>query len=354
MTIKDIAKRCKVGVSTVSRAMNDHPDINPETKAMILRVIKESNYVPNNSARNLKRSDARAIAVLIKGIGNTFFNQLLSVIEKACHDRGYSCILQRVEEGEDEIDVALKIAKEKKLRGIVFLGGNFSHPRDKMLQMEIPYVLSTIYSTDAKADDCASVSVDDFTESYKMTDYLIGLGHRRIAIITACREDESIGKLRLMGYCRALEEHGIPLDEKLVCYMEKNVDQYSFRSGYKITKELLKRDAAFTALYATSDTLAIGACRALKEEGIRVPEDCSVAGFDGMDAGEFYIPAITTIRQPVEKIALATADLLFEMIKNKEQPKRVIFDGELLVRESTAACKKTDTRVKIPFDPYII
>lgn len=340
MTIKDIAKKCKVGVSTVSRAMNNHPDINPETKEMILKVIQESNYVPNNSARNLKRSDAKAIAVLIKGIGNTFFNQLIGVIERECQAKKYSCILQRVEEGENEVDVALGIAKEKKLRGIVFLGGNFSHPEEKMKRLEVPYVLSTIYTSDNKENVCASVSVDDFKESYKMTDYLIGLGHRRIAIITARREDESIGKLRLLGYRKALEDHGIPFDEDLVCYMEMNVDQYSFRSGYKITKNLLKRKVDFTALYATSDTLAIGACRALKEAGIRVPEDCSVAGFDGVDAGEFYNPSITTIRQPAEGIARATAKLLFDMIGKKEKPKRMIFEGELLERESTAVPPK--------------
>ena len=97
---------------------------------------------------------------------------------------------------------------------------------------------------------------------------------------------------------------------------------------------LEKRD--FTALYATSDTLAIGACRALKEAGLDIPGDCSVAGFDGMDMGAYYIPSLTTIRQPVGKIASASADLLFNMIKGKEKPKKQIFEGELLIRESTA------------------
>ena len=114
-----------------------------------------------------------------------------------------------------------------------------------------------------------------------------------------------------------------------------NKDKYSFQTGYKLTKELLKK-TDFTALYATSDTLAIGACRALKEAGISVPNECSVAGFDGMEAGEFYIPSITTIRQPVEKIAKATAELLFDMIKGKEVPRQLVFEGELLERESTA------------------
>lgn len=339
MTIKDIAKKCGVGVSTVSRAMNNHPDINPETKGMIMRVIEESNYVPNNSARNLKRSDAKAIAVLVKGIGNTFFSELVRGLEKECQKRGYSCILQNVEEQDNELDTALHIAKEKKLRGLVFLGGNFSHPKEKLDQLEVPYVLSTICTAGMQGENRAAVSVDDFRESYKMTDYLISLGHRDIAIITAPREDESIGKLRLLGYKKALEDHGIPYREALVSFMDMNEDRYSFRSGYRLAGKLLDQ-AKFTALYATSDTLAIGACRALKERGISVPGDCSVAGFDGMEAGEFYIPSITTIRQPVEKIAKATADLLFDMIDGKENAKQLIFDGELLKRESTAQTKQ--------------
>lgn len=336
MTIKDIARKCGVGVSTVSRAMNNHPDINSETKDMILKVIEESNYVPNNSARNLKRSDAKAIAVLVKGIGNTFFSELVSGLERECQKQGYSCILQHVEEQENELDVALHIAKEKKLRGLVFLGGSFSQPEEKMKQLEIPYVLSTICTKGIGENSYAAVSVDDFKESYKMTKYLIGLGHRDIGILTAPKEDESIGKLRLMGYQKALKDSGIPFREELVSYMDASEDKYSFRSGYSLTKKLLER-TDFTALYATSDALAIGACRALKEAGISVPKDCSVAGFDGMEAGEFYIPSITTIRQPVEKIAKASAELLFHMIENNQRPEQVIFEGELLKRESTSA-----------------
>ena len=125
MTIKDIAKKCHVGVSTVSRAMNNHPDINPETKEKILKAIEEANYVPNNSARNLKRNDAKAIAVLVKGIGNTFFSELVGILERECEKKGYSCILQYVDEQEDEWDVAIRVGKEKRLRGLVFLGGSF-------------------------------------------------------------------------------------------------------------------------------------------------------------------------------------------------------------------------------------
>ena len=137
-----------------------------------------------------------------------------------------------------------------------------------------------------------------------------------------------------MGYRKALEEQNMTFDSDLVCHMDMNDDCYSFETGYKLTKKLLER-TDFTALYAASDMLAIGACRALKERGISVPEDCSVAGFDGLEVGDYYIPTITTIVQPVEDIAKASTKLLFNMIEGKEGPRQMLFKGELLKREST-------------------
>ena len=124
VTIRDIARKCGVGVSTVSRAMNNHPDINPQTREKILRVIRESGYVPNNSARNLKRADARAVALLVKGMDNMFFTDIIHIIERDTQEQGYACILQQVEDGENELEIALELVKEKKLRGIIFLGGS--------------------------------------------------------------------------------------------------------------------------------------------------------------------------------------------------------------------------------------
>ena len=120
ITIRDIARICGVGVSTVSRAINNHPDINPETKETIMRVIKENNYVPSNSARNLKRQDAKAIAVLVKGINNSFFSQMIKVLEEEIKEKSYSMVLQHVDYDDDEVEVALKLVKEKRLRGIIF------------------------------------------------------------------------------------------------------------------------------------------------------------------------------------------------------------------------------------------
>ena len=173
ITIKDVARICGVGVSTVSRAINNHPDINEETKNMILQIIREHNYIPNNSARNLKRSVSRTIVVFIKGIDNPFFSTMIKIFAEEIQKKRYSFLLHRVDEGEDEVDVAIEMMKEKKPKGIIFLGGCFSHSQEKLKQLDIPFVLSTIASTEQMdQDQFSSISVDDMAESYKMVSYL--------------------------------------------------------------------------------------------------------------------------------------------------------------------------------------
>lgn len=327
---------CGVGVTTVSRAINNHPDINEETKAMIMKVIKENHYVPNNSARNLKRSASKTIAVLIKGITNPFFSKMLQVFERETQRQKYSYILQRVEENQDEIDVAIELEKEKRLKGIIFLGGYFSHSKEKLEQLTVPFVLSTIGMThEVDRNNYSSVSVDDFMESYKMVDYLCSIGHKKIAILSASMEDESIGKLRFQGYKKALEDNGIELDESLIRCMKEDIETYTMENGYVVTKELLSSGVDFSAIYAVSDSLAVGACRAIVEAGKKVPDDYSVAGFDGLDISYYYNPSITTIRQPVEQIAVETIRILFDLIQKRTTQAHKIFPAELVVREST-------------------
>lgn len=335
VTIKDIARMCGVGVSTVSRAMNNHPDINPETKRMIMETIRLHNYIPNNSARNLKRTASKEIAVLVKGISNPLFLRMIKVFEEEIQKEKYSLVLHHVDEWQDEVDEAIKLEKEKRLRGIVFLGGQFTHSIDKLDQMSVPFVLSTIdLASEEGKKRYATVSVDDKKESGKVVDYLISKGHKKIAIITSTKEDESIGKLRLEGYYESLEKHGIKIDPSLVKYMRPELGSYTMENGYALTKELLEEEADFTALYVISDRMAIGACKAIFDSGKNVPEDYSVVGFDGLEMAQFYNPSITTLRQPMEEMAKATIHMLFEMIRKKSGRQRMLFEGELMEAQS--------------------
>ena len=339
LTIEEVAKLCGVGVSTVSRAINNHPDINEDTKQMVMDTIKKYHYVPNNSARNLKRIDSNTIAVLIKGISNPFFTDMIQVFEREITKKKYSFVLQHVEEFEDEVDVAIRLEKEKRLKGIVFLGGLSNHTAEKLEQLAVPFVISTVNAA-ALGQDCAYVTVDDVRESCKMVEYLCRCGHRKIAMLSAGREDASIGSQRLEGYKKALEQFGIAYDEELVRRTKDRYPTYSMENGYALTKELLESGKEFTCIYASSDSMAVGACKALFDAGKRIPQDYSVAGYDGLSIAAYYEPSITTIRQPRREMAEATIKLMFDLIKKKAANKQQIFEAELVVGGSTRSLQE--------------
>ncbi len=336
VTIKDIAKKCGVSVSTVSRAINDYPGVSQSTKNMIMEAVRENQFIPNNSARNLKRLESNSIVVLVKGIGNPFFQPMISILEKKIHAHKYTFILQSMNDNEDEIEVALEMILEKKPKGIIFLGGYFYHTEEKLRQLTIPCVIGAVGGMDRKNSKIfSSVHVDDVKESYKIVDYLCRAGHRRIAFFAASREDRSIGALRLSGYRAALSDNGLPVAEELICYSGPEEDAYSMERGYHGARRLLERGIEWTAVYAISDSVAIGICRALKEAGKSIPEEYSVVGFDGLEIASYYIPTITTVKQPVEEMAEDVADILFDTIENNAPVQHRIFEGELLIRESS-------------------
>lgn len=341
ITIKDIAKQCGVGISTVSRAINNHPDINPKTRKMVMQVIEETGFIPNNSARNLKRTDAKCIAVLVKGITNPFFSSMIQIIEEETQKNKYALVLRHVEAQEDEIDVALELEKEKRLRGIVFLGGRFTHSEEKLEKLKVPFIFSTIgidISDSIDRIEFSNITVDDKLESEKMTEYLLSLGHRQIAFVTE-RPEESIGRRRIEGYREAFIKRGLAVPEQLICYVQEEVDHFSMENGYLTAKNLLKSEEYITAIYAASDALAIGVCRAVLESGKRIPEDISVAGYDGIELGEYYNPKLTTIKQPVEEMAKKTIRVLLDVIAGREEHQQIIFPAQLVERESTAAVR---------------
>lgn len=340
ITIKDIARMCGCGVSTVSRALNNHPDINEETRNKILNVVKETGFVPNNSARNLKITDSKTIAVLIKGIANPFFMKMIKIMEREIQKQKYSLILQHVEFDQDEVDVAIELEREKKLKGIIFLGGYFNHTKEKLEQINVPFVISTVNMTEEYSNNYSSVAVDDVKESYKIVDYLCKLGHKNVLLISADPNDESIGKLRKEGYIKALRDNKIKVDNSLIIPMNCDADSYSMKAGYLTMQEALAKKLDFSAVFAVSDAVAIGACRALVDAGKSIPGDVSVAGFDGIDNAKYYSPRITTIRQPFEEMAEASIKLLFKYIdgdKRAKENQQRLFDGELVIGESTAA-----------------
>ncbi len=319
LTIKEIAKLCGISVSTVSRAINNQRDINQETKKKVQAAIEQYGYVPNNSARNLKINDARNIAVLVKGITNPFFNSMLRIFENECARNNYSLVLQHVDSGQDEAAAAALLEKEKRLNGIVFLGGSPLHFREKLDRLQVPFVLCSGALDESGSADYSCVTIDDRRESAKLVDYLIKTGRRRIAILCAGREDDSIGRLRLEGYLSALADNGIAASEELLIRPEFPENTYTPDNGYWCAEQLVASGVLFDAVYAISDFIAVGALRALQDHGIRIPQDVSLAGFDGLEIGKYLTPSLTTLTQPMDAMAYESIRTLLREIERAEQ-----------------------------------
>lgn len=337
ITIKDIAEMAGIGVSTVSRVMNDHPDVSEKTKEKVMKIIEENHYVPNNSARNLKRTDINAIGILVKSIDNPFFAKMIRVYEQEIHKQRYDFFLEHVDEAQDEIMVATQLVKEKRLKGIIFLGGHFNRSKKELSQVPVPYVLSTLGMEEQLLEgiSACSISVNDQAESRKMVEYLCSLGHREIAFLAGTEQNESIGELRLKGYAEGLAAYDIPLNRDHVVYMSDAYPAFSMECGYHMMNELMSRNTKVTAVFAISDIVAVGAMKAIFEAGKRVPKDYAVAGFDGLDNSYYFEPSITTIEQPLERMAKESIQMLFEMIRSNKQVKNQVLEGELVKRAST-------------------
>ena len=334
-TIKDVARICGVGVSTVSRAINNHPDINPQTRQRIMEVIEQNGYIPNNSARNLKRTESRTIAVLIRGITNPFFQEMIKTIEQITERRRYSFLLQQVDEEDDEIEAALELEKEKKPCGIVFLGGTYTHKEEKVRKLKAPFVVCTItLGPDVSQDLYSSVAIDDVLAGYEMTSYLISLGHKKIAMVAAREDDRAIGRMRLEGYCKALEDHGIPLEPELVLYAEKGQNAYSMANGYQMASQFIQSGKEATAFLVISDNAAFGVCKAIRDAGKSIPEDYSVASFDGLEMASYYNPTLSTMKQPREKMAVEAMEILLDLIDGYGQNQHRVFQAQLTEGES--------------------
>ncbi|WP_415334081.1 LacI family DNA-binding transcriptional regulator [Clostridium perfringens] len=335
MNIKDIARLAGVGVSTVSRVINDHPDVKDETREKILKIIKESNYTPNNSARILKKNNTNNIGVLVKGVFNPFFAEMINIIGNRINEAGYTMILQQNDYAtEDDVDNLIAFVKEKRLQGIICLGGNFLNINDESFQfLDIPVVLTSVNTLSKESKSkFSSIGIDNVLAAKASIQYLIDKGHRNIGILLGEKNDVGISGLRLEGYKKALEENNIP-------YSEENVfiGDYDYSGAYRVTKEIINNRKDITAIFSISDIMAVGAAKSVIDQGLQVGEDISIMGFDGMDISKYYNPGITTVKQPKKNMANNSIDLLLALLAKKEEHKHIIFETKIIERES---CKK--------------
>ncbi len=340
MNIRDIAKMSGVGVSTVSRVLNNHPDVRQSTREKVMKVIKETNYVPNNSARILKQNNIKNIGVLVKGVFNPFFSEIINTMGNKINEENYTMILQQNDYGlEQEIEKLISFIKEKKLQGIICLGGNFTDiEEDSFKNIDIPIVLTSINTVSLRGRETYStIGIDNFNAAYHATKTLIDKGHKKIAIMLGEENDYSVSWLRYKGYSKALREHGIEVesDNLLLGDFDPNV-------AYCETMKFLEKHRDITAMFAISDMMAIGVSKAISDSGFKVGQDISLIGFDGMAVSEFHNPGISTVKQPKEEMALQSVELLFNLINDKIEHKHILLDTQIIERKSLVDISKKD------------
>ena len=335
VTIKDIARICNVGVSTVSRAINNDAGISEETRERILETARKYHYVPNTSARNLGATETNTIAVLVYSVTNIFFSSMYGMFQSELENRGYDYILHSVKDTQDIVAEGIRLVKEKRLKGIIFLGGWIDPVKMRLGDIPVPYVFCTVYQDiSLPKSDSPSVGIDDVKEGRRIVEYLIEKGHKRIAIIAGVEGDRATGAGRLRGYKQALEAAGLPVDERLICHMKKNLEEFTAKNGYAVCKELLEKGVDFTALFCVSDLTAIGAYRAIYDSGRRIPDDISVVGFDGIELGDYIEPPITTMVQPRDKMVIESVRILTEKIDGTADEDQIVLKAELAERDS--------------------
>lgn len=315
MTIKDVAEYSGVSISTISRVLNNHPDVREEVRAKVLKAIQELHYVPNSSARDLVKTQSDAIGVVVRGVENPFLTSVLRSIEEAIRNAGYTMVIHQIGTEDDELAAGAGLVRSKRLCGLILLGGRFDYTAEQIATVEVPFVCCTYTNSFGSLDKKAysSVFIDDYAEAYKAVKLLIEKGHKKIAVLLDATDDRSISELRYKGYCAALRDAGIEFDKSLV----EQTRGYSMKKAYNAAERLLAR-RDFTALFTVSDSMGIAAIKALHGAGVKVPEDCSVIAIDGIEVSKYTIPALTTLIQPRKPMGYEAVRILVDVIKGKK------------------------------------
>jgi LacI family repressor for deo operon, udp, cdd, tsx, nupC, and nupG len=327
MTIKDIAKLSGTSVATVSRVINNDSKVRKDLKEKVLAVIKETNYIPNNIGRNLRKSKSEMILVMLPTLSNPFYSKILKGIEERANKLGYGVLLTVTHLQWKTEKKYFEMLQTRQVDGVISLFSKLSINEIDDLASKYAFVQCCEYTEGAKLP---YVAIDNEKAAYSAVNYFISHGHKSIGMISGSFYNNS-EKCRENGYKRALIDAGLTFDDK---YIIKS--NYKPESGMEICEKLLSLKEPPTAILTVSDTLAIGAIKYLKTSGIKVGEDIEVIGFDNASITKVYDPSISTVSQPRYDLGTVSVDLLIEKINDLSVVnKGIILPHELILRNST-------------------
>jgi len=333
ITIKEIAKLANVSQSTVSKALNDKPDVSAETKKRIIELAKQHDFIPNAFGKGLKSQTSENIGVIFCRemqplSGNPFFSRILEGIEAELAINNYNLVLQLIPESRQ--DILPKMVRQRQVDGLILVGIFQDYFVQNILSKNIHVVLVDPKMT---INNCSQVLIDNEHGAFVATQYLIQNGHRWIGFISDDVERLSF-KLRFDGYKKALKYNDIPFDKNLIMTGGKE-------KGYEHVKKLLQLENRPTAIFTTNDINAIYGYRAIQEQHLKIPNDISIIGFDDIDLAKYSTPKLTTIRVYKEEMGSIGVRMLLQMINGENQtPLTTIVPTKLIERDSVNGVKR--------------
>ncbi len=334
ITLKGLAQELELSVSTISRALNDHPDINSETKRKVQQKAKELNYVPNLFAKGFRSHRTHIIGVIVPNVSHFFTSTILKGILDEGEALGYRIIITESKNQEDKQTEMLHTMIQFGVDGILLALARKTKSVDDVLKTlrRVPLLL---FDKVSDKIPCTQVVIDEENAAYSAVEHLINTGKKRIAIIKETENSYNSEK-RFSGYCKALKDHGIPLDEKIIL----STEDISLEKGQQMATLLASRAEKPDAVFAITDDAAIGVIKAFQLAGIRVPEDIAVVGFSNSKSSTIVNPPLTTVDQPGNKIGRTALRQIVSEIENPdEEPssKTVEIKTQLIIRASSFA-----------------
>lgn len=324
--ISDVAAAAGVSTATVSRVLSTPDAVRPLTRARVLKVVEELGYRPNALARQLRMQETKTIIAIMPNLSNSLFPEVISGIEMEAELSGYQVLIADARNQDSIEEYYLNAIRQRQIDGIISMSANIAQKLVKEIAEEYPLVIAIQNFKDSKIP---SVSIDNYAAAKAMTTHLIRMGHKQIAHITSSVPLQ-VYQDRLYGFVNTLKESNVPVDKDLVRY-----GQASIQGGFEQMESLLLTGKPITAVFASGDTMAMGAIKALKKHGFHVPGDVAVVGFDDIELAAFWEPALTTIRQPKQLIGQCAFRKLLSMIQKEHALNtKDILDHELVIRES--------------------
>ena len=333
-TLKDVAKRSGVAIGTASAVINESLWVSEKTRHRVQKAIEELNYRPNQLARNLRTQRTNTIGLIVSDITNPFFPQIIRSIDAYARRNGYLII---VCDSNENSEIGLETFKgllEQKVDGIIFVGGVV--PEDelkKYINGKYPFIV--VIERDYCIPEIRTVIVDSINGGYMATKHLLDLGYSPVGIITGPLEDKYIhGSFgRYEGYQMALKAYSISFDHTLV----KQGD-FTFNGGYLAMKKFFQEKSSIRAIFASNDIMAIGAMVAIKEQGLKIPEDIALVGYDDIPEASYTTPSLTTIKLPKIELGKIAVEILVNHLNGKKQVAlKKVLSTELVVRQSCGA-----------------